>query len=278
MQAGNFHEEVLANRRNWDARAGIHAVSEFYNLQRYIDDRQAISPAVNWDRRALGDVAGMRLLHLQCHIGTDSISWSRLGAHVVGLDFSPKSLQVARQLARRAGAEVEFVQGDVSEADRILGRKFDLVYTSAGVLCWLPDIHQWAGAVANCLQPGGRFYLRDGHPISDTFDYERDDQSLVCIADYFGDGKSERGEIPYTYTGDATTLSDPVTYEWKHGLGETITALIEHGLTIERVEEFDWLDWKAFPWMIEEPQGQWRFPPGHARLPLSFSILASRPG
>ncbi len=277
MAEDAFDKELAANRANWDARAAVHAGSAFYDLEHYADDPQAISTIVEWDRRLLGNVEGLDLLHLQCHIGTDTISWARLGANVTGLDFSSESLRVAKDLASRAGAGVEFVYGDVRQADQVLGRQFDLVYTSVGVLCWLPDIREWAKAASACLRPGGRLYLRDGHPLLATFDYDRDDSLVVCKGDYYGDGSPQRFDDGYTYTGDLTRLTSPVAYEWTHGLGAILTALAEQDLRIHRVEEYDWLDWKLFPWMIEEPGGRWRFPPGHPRLPLAFSILAARP-
>lgn len=186
------------------------------------------------------------------------------------------SLVFARDLAKRTGTDVQFVCGDVREADRLVGRQFDIVYTSVGVLCWVPDIRQWARAVAACVRPGGRFYIRDGHPIVSTFEYDRDDSQIVYVEDYFND-QPQRYDYSHTYTGDETPLASTVNYQWIHGLGAIITALAEHGLRIEKVEEFDWMDWQPFPWMIQGEDGSWRFPPGHPRLPLSFAILASRP-
>jgi len=183
-----FAAEVAANQANWEARAMLHAKFSFYNVDRYVAEPELISGVVEWDRRILGDVKGLDMLHLQCHIGTDSLSWARLGARVTGLDFSRESLRAAEELCRRAGAEVTFVQGDVRRAHQLLKRQFDIVYTSVGVLCWLPDIYAWAEAVAACVRPGGRFYIRGGHPLISTFEYGRDDTLLVCRSHYFTDG------------------------------------------------------------------------------------------
>lgn len=277
MSDSPFRDEIAANRANWDARAEIHAHSSFYDVKGFIDNPEAISREVEWDRRVVGDVRGKDLLHLQCHIGTDTLSWARLGAHVVGLDLSSKSLHYARRLAADAGADIEFVCGNVLEADRLVGgRTFDVVYTSVGVLCWIPDIRQWARAVAACVRPGGLFYIRDNHPILSTLEYERDDRQLVVVSDYFDDN-AYRDEYPYTYTGDETLVGSPVNYQWTHSLGAIITALIEHGLQIQKVDELDWLDWRPFKWMVQDENGRWRFPAGHPRLPLAFSILARCP-
>ena len=277
MPTSKFAEEMRANQANWDSRAAVHERSVFYNLREYVENPTLISSTVDWDRRTIGDVNGLEVVHLQCHIGTDTISLARLGARVVGLDFSAESLRVARQLAADTGAKAEFVFGNVLEADRLLGRQFDLVYTSVGVLCWLPDVRRWASSVAACVRPGGRFYIRDSHPLLAAIDYERDDDSVVLVHDYLEDGQGDRYEGLYTYTGDDTPLSSPVAYEWRHSLGSIITALIESGLRIDLVEEHDWVDWQAFPWMVEESKGRWRFPTGHPRLPLAFSLLATKP-
>lgn len=276
MQPGDFSKELAANRVNWDARAAVHATSDSYNLKRYLDDPSAISGVVEWDRKVLGSVAGLDLLHLQCHIGTDTVSWARLGARVVGHDFSPVALDVARRFAADAGVEIEFVEGDVRHADKVVGRLFDIVYASVGVLCWIPDVRAWARAAAGCLRPGGRLYLRDGHPLLNTFDYHRTDGLIACIENYFRDGEPEHVEVPYSYTGDELPPSARENYQWNHSLGEVVTAFADQGLIIERLEEYPWLDWQAFPQMIQGEDGRWRFPEGSPQLPLSYAILARR--
>lgn len=274
---GSRRELLAANRANWNARAVVHAASPFYNIERYVDDPSAISDVVRWDSQQLGDVAGLELLHLQCHIGTDSISWARLGADVVGLDFSVESVRKARDLSARSRTSVMLVCADVLDASNVLTRRFDVVYASVGVLCWIPDITRWAAAAAACLRPGGRLYLRDGHPIKDTFDYSRNDDRVVCVGDYFGEGEPFRDDAGYTYTGDDVRLESPVNFQWTHPLGSIVTALVDNGLRIESLTELDWIDWPAFPWMVRDADGRWRFPPGHPRLPLAFAITAGKP-
>lgn len=298
MTTGRFAREIAANRANWDARAAVHSQSPFYDLQRYIRDEHALSGVVEWDRQVLGDVYGLDMLHLQCHIGTDSVSWARLGANVVGLDLSPESLRIAEDMAARTGADIEFVCGDALEADRLVGRRFDIVYASVGILSWIPDVRQWARAATACLRPGGRLYLRDDHPVRSMLETGLDEQAgkggdyaapgraggerpgsgsgLLWTGDYFATA-AERIDSPYTYTGDKTPLTATVSYQWTHGLGTIITALAEQGLRIERVDELDWLDWQPFPWMVLDADGRCRFPSGGPRVPLAYSILARAP-
>jgi SAM-dependent methyltransferase len=145
------------NRANWDERAQAHAASADYNLAAFADDPRHLSGVVRFDRPLLGDVAGLRGVHLQCHIGSDTVSLARLGATMTGVDFSPRSLEQARLLSERSGTPVEFVESDVYGAVDALGpERFDLVYTGIGALCWLPDIRRWAQTVAALLVPGGR--------------------------------------------------------------------------------------------------------------------------
>jgi len=152
-------DSIEVNRRNWDERAGLHAASPDYGLQRFRDDPGHISDVVRFDIPRLGDISGLRGVHLQCHIGTDTVSLARLGAHMTGVDFSEASLDVARGLAADAGADVDFVHAQVYDAPEVLGR-FDFVFTGIGALCWLPDIDRWAGVVADLLVPGGRLFMR----------------------------------------------------------------------------------------------------------------------
>lgn len=277
MTTPDRSEFLAANRANWDARARVHAKSAFYDIERYVDDPSAISDTVSWDRQVLGDVTGLRLLHLQCHIGTDTISWGRLGASVTGLDFSEESIRVATDLARRAGSPARFVCAEVTTADRALRRRFDVVYASVGVLCWIPSFEDWARAAVSLVKPGGRFYLRDGNAIQDAIDYRRTDGQVVCVGDYFGDAAPYKSEHAYTYTGDDIELTSRLNYQWTHPLSKIVQTLIDLGMRIDALDEMDWVESQNFSWMVKCDDGRWRFPDGYPRLPLSFSVLATKP-
>ena len=173
------------NRANWDERAPAHAQSPGYTRQRFIDDPSFLSAVVRFDVPLLGDIRGLRGVHLQCHIGTDTISLARLGATMTGLDFSPASLVEARRLSDELRAGVEFVEADVYDAVGALGgRTFDLVFTGIGALCWLTSVSRWAAVVAALLEPGGRLFIREGHPMMWSLD-ERHTDGLVVEYDYF---------------------------------------------------------------------------------------------
>lgn len=168
-------EYLTINRANWDERAPIHETSPDYDRERFLRDPAAISDVVAFDRPRLGDLTGQRAVHLQCHIGTDTLSLARLGAQVVGLDLSPASLAAARRLAADTGTAIPFVESDVYGAPEALAEHgpFDLVYTGIGAIGWLPSIDRWAQTVAALLRPGGRLFIREGHPVLWSLDDPR---------------------------------------------------------------------------------------------------------
>lgn len=291
-------DDYLAiNRANWDARADIHVASG-YGMDALLADPAAVSDVIAFDRGRLGDLSGLDVVHLQCHLGTDTLSLARLGAaSVTGVDLSPASLAHARAFAARAGTPLEFVESDVYSApDALDGRTFDLVYTGIGALCWLPSIARWADAAARLLRPGGRLFVRDGHPammalvpvtVSATDPDWAEAPGLVQLGQ-----RSLALEMPYfertepmvwhdeaSYVGDGTVAS-PENHEWNHGLGEIVTAVLAAGLTLEALVEHDSLPWCAFgPDMMvaDGPLGEYRLADRPDRLPATFTLIARRP-
>lgn len=262
------------NRDNWDSRVDIHVGSEEYSVADYISDPQHISSVVCFDKAKLGDVTGKSLLHLQCHIGTDTVSWARLGATVTGLDFSEKAIAAARRLSEEAGTPASFIVSELYDAPQLPVGPFDIVYTGVGAICWLPDIRGWARVVAGFLESGGTFHMREGHPVLWSLDWEDPDGKLALKYPYF-EGRPNEFEEEATYAG-AGVVSSPKTYDWNHGMGETLTALIDAGLSIEHVEEYDFCEWKAMDTMVEIGDGRWSYPEGHLRVPLMWSVLATK--
>lgn len=267
-------EYRLANRANWDSRVDLHYGSEEYGINRFISDPGHLSGVVTHDRDKLGDVTGKRLLHLQCHIGTDTISWARLGAEVTGVDLSPKSIEAARRLSEESRTPASFVVSELYDSHDVIDETFDIVYTGVGAICWLPDIQEWARLVASFLEPGGVFYMREGHPMMWALDWE-DTKELRVILPYFETEEPDSDEEHETYAGEGE-ISSPLNYGWNHGIGETINALIQAGLRIDRVEEYDECEWQGLPQMVLEDDGLWRLPDHRERLPLMWSVLATK--
>lgn len=273
----NVEDWFEANRRNWDDRAAIHAASETYALEWLLNGQENISDVVAFDRPALGDVDGLSTLHLQCHIGTDTLSLARLGADVVGYDFSGTSLAIARELCRAAGAPVEFVEGNVYDAPANLGRRFDLVYTTVGAINWLPDIGRWAEVVAELLEPGGRVFLRDTHPAA--YPLEEEDGRLVHRYPYWH-ARTDPVVFDETtsYTEGPGTIEHTRNYEWNHPLASIINAVIDQGLIIDRMQEYDSLEWQLVPMMTRHDDGRWYLPAElRDKVPLMFSLTAHMP-
>ena len=267
-------EYTRTNLENWESRVPVHTGAQGYDLDRYLDDPKSISRVVSVDAPHLGDLTGQRVVHLQCHIGTDTLSLARLGAEVTGIDFSPAALAVARQLAERAGPAVRYVQATVDEVPLRLPETFDLVYTGVGALNWLPSARRWARIVSGLLRPGGRLYLREGHPMLYTLDDEREDRELVVRHPYFETSQPQRWESPVSYTGALEPNAQPVTYEWNHGLAEVVQAVLDAGLQLTRLEELRELEWAFFDWMEPTERGGFVLPDAAERLPLMYRLEA----
>lgn len=260
------------NLNNWNERTGIHAKSQLYSLADYIADPNRISSVVQFDMPQLGDVSGKSLLHLQCHIGTDTLSLARLGAEVTGIDFSPEAIATARQLSVDCGTSGRFEVAELYDTPHVIEQQFDVVYTGVGALTWLPDIAAWGKVVSSMLKPGGTFFIRDFHPMLWTIDDERDDGQLVVRYPYF-ETAGERFESENTYS-DGEKLTNTVNYEWNHGIGEIVMALIENGLKIELLLEHKVAESQNLPVFVRTEDDRWKLPEGEDRLPLMFSIRA----
>jgi SAM-dependent methyltransferase len=266
------------NRAYWDDRVAAHAASKDYAVTRFADDPAYLSEVVRFDRPRLGDVTGLDVVHLQCHIGTDTVSLGRLGARITGLDQSVPALEQARALAAAAGVEATFVESDLYGAVDALGpARFDLVYTGVGALNWLPDVGRWARVVAALLRPGGRLHLREGHPVLWALDEARSDGLLVLKYPYF-----ETAE-PLVFEGEGGTyvetdavFTQNTTHEWNHGLGEIVTAVLDAGLELTRLEEHTTVPWQALPGMVDIGGGEMQLAEHPERLPATYTLQARK--
>ena len=272
--AGMEPEYARINLANWNSRVPHHEAG--YGLDAYRDDPKHLSSVVRFDVARLGEVSGLDAVHLQCHIGTDTISLARLGARLTGLDFSAPALAVARRLAAGAGATIEFVEAELYDGVNVLGTgRFDLVYTGVGALCWLPDIRRWAEIVAALLRPGGRLFLREGHPVLWSLGDPRPDGLLVIEAPYFEVAGGTRYREKVSYVAHDGELAAPDTIQFNHGLGEIIGALLGVGLRLTMLDEHDSVPWNALgDAMIEGADGEWRLRDSPARLALSYTLQA----
>jgi SAM-dependent methyltransferase len=262
------------NRRHWDSVVPIHAASRFYDVEGFLGGKCALLPI---EARELGDVRDKRLVHLQCHFGLDTLSLARRGAQVTGVDFSPRALAEARSLAERARIDARFVESEVTRAHEALdGETFDLVFTSWGVLGWLPDLEPWARAVSALLTPGGSLYLVEVHPVLFLYDGSRG-PTLERHFPYFRSAAPIVEDVEGTYADESARVVETRRYSWIFELGQVVNVLIDAGLRIERLNEHDGTCSRTVPSLVRHDDGLFRLPEGELSLPLSFSIRASKP-
>ncbi len=268
-----FHE----NEALWDEWTRIHETSEFYDLDGF---RRGGIRLRDYELEEIGPVEGLDILHLQCHFGMDTVSFARLGARVTGADFSGAAVALARRVADDIGhPEARFVRSNVYDLPAALDGEFDLVYTSRGVLGWLPDVRGWARVIAQFLRPGGRFYITEIHPIAQAFENEGvEPGELRLTYPYWEHEAPLTFEVQGSYADPTADVAAEHEHGWDHSLGEIVTALIDAGLRIETVREYPFCEWKL-DFLEERDDGTWQLPSElDGRMPLFFSILASKPG
>jgi SAM-dependent methyltransferase len=264
-------EYLKKNRDMWNDWAPVHAESAFYDVEGFKNGRSSLDSI---ELEEMGDVSEKSLLHLQCHFGMDTLSWARRGARVTGVDFSDKAIDIARSLSKELGIEADFICSNIYDLPGNLSGKFDIVYTSAGVLCWLPDLKRWAEIITHFLKPGGFFYIRESHPVLNIFGEPEDVAELKIARSYFHTAEPEIYETAGSYTG-ARTDSPHTGHEWTHSMDDIINALISSGLKIEFLHEFPIIFFRRWPFMKQDDDGSWRLEGD--RLPLTFSIKATKP-
>lgn len=271
-EAGGWRE---LNQAWWDERTPLHVASPLYDVDGFRAGREPLRP---FEIQLLGDVSGLRLVHLQCHFGLDTLGWARHGASVVGIDFSRPAVEVANGLAAELDLDGRFVCTDVYDAAAALeGERFDVVYTGFGALNWLPDLEAWSEVAAGLLKPGGRLLLAEFHPFSWVFGAGRDGDRFEVIDDYFS-------EVPFveeaggSYAAIEAATTNNRTIEYQHPLGSILGSLVRRGLIVEAYEEYDHTLFPQFPWLEHhEDTGSWHVPHGQPRVPLMFALVARRP-
>jgi ubiquinone/menaquinone biosynthesis C-methylase UbiE len=263
LQAQSYFDQ---NRKRWDALVDAHAQSKFYDLQGFKAGQSSLKhPELD----LMGDVADKSLLHLQCHFGQDTLSWARMGAQVTGVDFSPKAIDLARNLAQELSISARFVCCNVYDFLQQSQQQHDIVFTSYGGIPWLPDLEAWADIVVQCLKPGGQFVLVEFHPAWMMLDFN----TQTIAYSYFNPGSPyvEVAEGSYTDTAG----QEPVVMEecfWNHSLAEVIQPLLNRGLRLEAIREYDHSVWNCFPNLEEYSAGRYRAAGRKEMLPMMFGI------
>ena len=269
---------LQANRVRWDELVAPHVTADAYGVDRLRRGERALHPI---EASEIGDVAGLSILHLQCHFGVDSLILAQQGASVTGIDFAPEAIRTARGLAAELDLGVTFVEGDLYAAPELIEGPFDMVYTTWGTICWLPDLAGWARIAAGFLKPGGRFYFADCHPVAYIWcENSAADLPLGTFKaryPYFHDPEPMEEVNDGDYASDYKTRNT-LSYEWAHPVGEIVTEVSRAGLVFEFMHEHDEIAWDLLPFLVPTSGGQYGWPKDmHPKLPLSLSFMARKP-
>lgn len=254
------------NRASWNARTTYHLKSDFYDVAGFLEGQNSLKTL---ELGLLGDVKGKRILHLQCHFGQDSLSLARMGAEVVGIDLSDAAINAAEDLAKQMGLadKAKFVCSDVyALREREDLGEFDIVFTSYGVLGWLPDMQKWAATVAKFLKKGGQFVLVEFHPVVWMYDDNFEQMSY---------GYFNRAPFFEQMNGTYADREAPLYHEeicWNHPLSEVVNALLGQGLAIEQLEEWDWSPYPCFNHIVEIEAGRYQIRGREGKMPLVYGL------
>ena len=261
-------DHIASNRALWNTWTVQHIESDHHrDVARFRTTGSSLRPI---ERAELGDVTGKSLLHLQCNMGCDTLSWARLGARITGVDFADAAIEKGRALADEAGLPARFIQSDLFALPEVLNEQFDIVYTSYGALCWLPDLTRWARVAARYVRPGGVFYMVEMHPTGTMF------------SGGSGDEAGMRFQIanPYFHRAEPDAADDGhgnTVYVWTYSLGEVVTALLEAGLRLDYLHEFPMSFYRQFPALVHGDDEYWRWPDASGNsMPLLFSLQARK--
>lgn len=268
MSSNNYPNNFFdVNKKAWDNKVPYHLKSDLYDLEGFKNGKSSLKFI---ELEELGDVKDKTMLHLQCHFGQDSLSWARMGAKVTGVDFSDESISIARKLNDELNLNAEFICTNVYNLPEHLAEKFDIVYTSYGVIGWLPDLKEWGKIISHYLKPGGTFYIVEFHTVVWMFD----DEFKNFKYSYFN-----KGEIKEDVEGTYADLSAPIKqtqYGWNHPLSDVINSLVENGLQIKFVHEFPFSVYDVFQNSVQGEDGWWRIKGMEDIIPMMFSIKAEK--
>lgn len=274
-------DAATTNRAHWDELADLHAGlggdgrrNSYYDIEGLVAGRSSLLQAEQDGlESAVGEVDGLRVLHAQCHIGLDAITLARAGARVTGVDFSSVALSHAAEIGRRCGVDIDWVRADITSPPRRLVGRFDLVYATFGILCWIEDPETWMRSVHSMLAPGGRLLLVDIHPL----------YLMVDRVEPFGVDFPYRYDGPRTFSSDGSYAAGDAevtakgTIEFAHSLGEVVTAAVAAGLVVERLDEQFSVELDPRGDLLtQDPDGWFRLRVDQEVLPVTYSLIARR--
>lgn len=253
------------NRKSWNQRLDAHVASDFYDVEGFLNGRSSLNKI---ELDLLGDVSGKSILHLQCHFGQDTISLSRLGASVTGIDLSDKSILKAKKLATQIGTDTEFICCDVYNLPHVLDKKFDIVFTSYGTISWLPDLNKWSEVICHFLKPKGHFVFAEFHPAIWMYD---DDVEKVTY--HYNNVEPIIEEETGTYADKNADFKETCVC-WNHGIGEVVNSLIKSGLQLKQLDEHCYAPYPFVKNCESIKPGKYRIKHFEDKFPLVYAIKA----
>ncbi len=254
------------NQNLWNKKTDIHYTSEFYDVQSFIQGKSTLKPI---ELDLLGDIKGKSVLHLQCHFGMDTISLSRLGAKVTGIDLSDKAIEKAKSLAKELNSDTEFIHCDVYSLKEKLEQQFDIVFTSYGVIGWLPDMVKWAEVISYFLKPGGKFVMAEFHPVVWMFSY---DFKSIEFNYFGGEPIIEELEGTYTDSNEKSSIKEK-SVSWNHSLSEVFNALLSQKLILKSFNEYDYSAYNCFENMIQDGEDKFNLKDINNKIPMMYSVV-----
>lgn len=260
-----FEHYFEENKRLWNQRTAVHKDSAFYDLPSFLLGKSSLTSI---ESAELGNIAGKKILHLQCHFGMDSLSLARMGAEVTGVDLSDTAIEEARKLNDQLSLKANFICCNVYNLKEHLDESFDIVFTSYGVIGWLPDLNKWAEIISCYLKPGGFFYMAEFHPVVWMLD-----EDFKEVKYYYHNQETIIIDSQGTYTDRDADIRGK-EYSWNHGIGEVLNALLSRKLQLQFFNEYSYSPFPCFRNIIQGSDGNWRVLGLEDKIPMVYSLKA----
>lgn len=256
-----------SNKQTWNNKTDVHIASEFYDMKSFLEGKSTLNSI---ELELLGNVKRKSILHLQCHFGQDTMTFSRMGAKATGIDLSDKAIDRAREFASKLNLDTNFVCCDIYDTPKYIDEKFDVVFTSYGTIGWFPDLDKWAKVISHFLKPEGKFIMADFHPV--VWMYDNDFKDIYY--NYFNIEPIIENEEGTYADKEAKIFAQTMT--WNHPTSELLNSLINNGLEINCFNEYDYSPYNCFNHTEEFEPNKFRIKHFGNKIPMIYSIKASK--
>jgi ubiquinone/menaquinone biosynthesis C-methylase UbiE len=255
------------NKETWNNKVDVHIDSNFYDMEGFLNGKSTLNAI---ELELLGNVKGKKVLHLQCHFGQDTMTFSRMGAFATGVDFSEKAIEKAREINKQLNLNTTFICCDIYDLPNHLNEKFDIVFTSYGTIGWFPDLDKWAEVISRLLKPRGKFVMADFHPVVWMFDND----FREVFHNYFNTEAIIEVESGTYADREAEIANQTIT--WNHPTSELLNVLITNGLELNSFNEFDYSPYNCFNETEEFEPNKFRIKHLENKIPMVYSLSATK--